>query len=310
MLILLDSSGLPYSSSYINAYFLRLNVPSYYYQIANVQGNFSLMTLPILASPSGVPQLYTAEAMYFQTVFKKPILAGFTSRENSSQQYSRLNMPLSIQAASLNAGGIFAFVSPIKENYSNLTLFFLSRYHTRYISVINQAFNSTDVFILDNYLNSFFGPPVYSGNSTSIWAVNSTVQGEENRSVVAYISLGNWTLGCQGLGPIFCSPQLNELYYGPNVRAINVSVPGNKTNLTMTFSAASLNSNVTLYLFLTSDKHELGAARLSRNVTNYELNLTLNPGISALFFVAPNLTSATFNQTFDFGIDNITFRAR
>jgi hypothetical protein len=309
-LILVECCGIPSNSAYIHSYFLSLSMPKSYYQLAKVPGNFSVMLLPTLSSYTNRPNLYTGESMYYQTAFMKPILGGYVGRENSTQEYSRLNIPLSIAAASLQAGGLFTYTSPIKENYTNVTLYFLSKYNTGAISVINQAFNATDVFILNAYLDSVFGSPTYSDNATSIWLVGNTVQKADNRSVVAYISQGNWTLGCLGLGMTFCNSSQNTLWYGPNLRAINVSVPKNRTKLLMSFSAASLNDNVTLYLFLTSDKHELGAARLSHNIVNYQLNLSLNPGTSVLFFVAPNITNATVNQVFDFGINNITFQPR
>jgi len=87
-------------------------------------------------------------------------------------------------------------------------------------------------------------------------------------------------------------------------------VPANETKLYMTFSAASLNNNVTLYLFQTSDKHELGATTLTHYIVNYNVNLTLSPGLNSLFFVATNSTAPDTNQTFDLGINNITFRRR
>jgi hypothetical protein len=217
-------------------------------------------------------------------------------------------MPLSVATASLQAGGLFAYGSPITQNYTNVTLLFLSKYRAGFISTINQAFTTNELMILAYYLNSTFGPPMYANNLTSIWPVSNAVQHAQNKSVVAYISQGNWTMGCAVLGQILCNSSQDTLWYGPNLRAINVSVPQNKTKLIMRFSAASLNNNVTLYLFLTSDQHQLGAAKLSHKITNYQLNLTLNPGTSALFFVAPNITIPNVDQLFDFGLKNITFR--
>lgn len=310
VLFVAESSGIPLPGNYISLHFLKLNIPSVYYNLSDLKSNFSVVTLPILASYSSLPEIYTSEAMYYQTAFKKPLVGGFTTRENTTDQYIRLNMPLSVEAASLQAGGLFAYVSPINESYTNLTLFFLSRYNVRYISVINGAYNFTDLQILDNYLDSTFGNPVYRDNATGIWLVNGTVQEAKGKSIVSYISLGNWTYGCSALGSIKCNSTIDRLWYGPNLRAINVSVPSNDTSLYMTFSVASLNSNVTLYVFQTSDRHELGAARLTRNVTSYGLNLTLSPGITSLFFVAANSTEPNADHAYDFGIDNITIKSR
>lgn len=307
LLILAECSGIPLTSSYINSYFLNLSIPRSYYQMSNVTGNFSVVVLPILLSQTNRPNLYTGLSMYYQTAFKKPIVGGYTTRENATDQYIRLNMPLSVAAASLQAGGQFSYVSPIIENYTNVTLFFLSQYRTGFVSVINQAFTPSELIPIDHYMSATFGSPYYTDNLTSIWSVNSTAQKAKGKSIVAYISQGNWTYGCASLGPVFCNSTLNTLWYGPNLRAINVSVPENKTNLLMSFTTASLNKNVTLYLFLTSDKHELGAAKLTRDPTAYSLNLTLSPGTSTLFFVAQNVTNPVVDQIFDVGIKNITF---
>ncbi len=311
LLILIEYTGIPFRSTYISQNFVKVvPIPSAYQQLANAPGNFSVMVLPILSSYTGRPNLFTGESMYYETAFGKPILGGYVTRENSSQEYSRLNIPLSVEAGSLQAGGLFAYASPINENYSNLTLFFLARYNTGFVSVIDAAYNFTDLLVLNNYLDSTFGNPTYTDNATSIWSVNDAVQKAKGKSVVAYISLGNWTYGCYTAGQPLCNSTLDELWYGPNLRAINVSVPANETRLYMSFSTASLNSNVTLYLFQTSDKHELGATTLTRNITNYNVNLTLSPGLTALFFLATNSTAPNTSQAYDFGIGNITFRTR
>lgn len=309
-LILIDYTGIPFGGSYLSSYFQKISMPSPYHNLAKFNGNFSVMFLPILSSYTNRPNLYTGESMYYQTAFAKPIVGGYIGRENSTQEYSRLNIPLSVAAASLQAGGLFAYASPINENYTNLTIFFLYKYKVKLISVMNQAYTPTDLGILNNYLNMVFGKPAYTANSTSIWLVNGTIQKNEGRSVIAYISEGNWSIGCQALGPIYCNSTLNTFWYGPNLRAVNVSVPAGMTNITMSFSTVSLNKNVTLYLFLTSDKNELGAAKLSHTPATYKLNLTLSPGIHTFFFVAENTTNPTVNQYYDFGLKNITFRPR
>ncbi len=308
ILILIDYTGAPLSFfNASNTFFINPSIPAGYSAIAQSPGNFSVVVLPLLASVTNRPNLYTGESMYYQTLFKKPMVGGYTSRENTTDQYVRLNMPLAIEAASLQQGTGFAYSSPINENTTDLTLFFLSKYNTRFISVIGQAYNLSESLTLDDYMDSTFGQPYYNGDNASIWRINSTLEKAANRSIIAYISQGNWTRGCASLGLVYCNSTLDGLYYGPNVRAINVSVPENQTNISMTFQAASLNSNVTLYIFLQSDRNELGSGALSRKIGEYYLNMTLNPGLHTIFFVTPNLTTAHLNQSFDFGIENITF---
>ena len=86
-------------------------------------------------------------------------------------------------------------------------------------------------------------------------------------------------------------------------------MPRNMTHLIISFYAASMNDNVTLYLFLTSDKHELGSTLLGHTPVLYQLNLTLNSGMNSLFFVAMNTTEPGVEPYFDCGIRNITFEA-
>lgn len=70
---------------------------------------------------------------------------------------------------------------------------------------------------------------------------------------------------------------------------------------------APIGSQPKLLLF---NKHQLGATTLTHYIVNYNVNLTLSPGLDSLFFVATNSTAPDTNQTFDLGINNITFRRR
>lgn len=308
LLILIEYTGIPFTSQYVNAYFLKLSIPSGYYQIANVPGNFSVMVLPSLETSNLKPELYLGTQMYYQTAFHKPLISGYTSRVNATEEYPRVTMPLSLEASALQNGGSFSYPSPVSQNDTNVTLFFLSKYNTRFVSVINSAYNASDLIELNSYLDSVFGTPFYQDSSSTIYEVNQTVASEHADTVIAYSSRGSWIYGCGA--PVLCNSTFNTFWWGSNIRAVNVSVPENNTELTLLFTVVPYNQNVSLAVFLDSDQHRLGVVTLQPEIVTYNLNLTLPQGLSELFFVSPNSTSPQAVPGYNFGIKNITFEKR
>lgn len=306
--ILIESCGVPISSAYVSYFFLHPAIPQGYGIIAGTSGNFSVMVLPILQAHTDRPELYDGLSMFYQTLFKRPLLGGYVSRENASEQWARLNIPLSIQAGSVRRGGAFAYLSPIDENYTDVTLHFLKVYNTRFVSVIKSAYNGSTLPVLQEYMDSTFGQPVYQDNSSLIYATADALERNSGQSMFAYTSSGNWIYGCYGME--HCNAALNSLWYGDPVRAINVSVPASGTMTTMEFDAASYNGNSTLYIYRTSDNYLVASTQLTRNVTSYRLNMTLQPGMNVLFFVSKGTGQGYANQSFDAGLSGIRFTGR
>ncbi|MDE1834312.1 MAG: hypothetical protein KGH64_03160 [Candidatus Micrarchaeota archaeon] len=307
-LIIMECSGIPFSSGYVNEYFLTLHIPAGYYQIANVTGNFSVMALPSMDTPTLKPELFLGAQMYYQTAFHKPLISGYTSRVNATEEYSRISIPLSIEASSLENGGAFQYLSPISENYTNVTLFLLYKDNIRFVSVINQAYNFTQLYTIKSYLDSALGMPFYQDSSSLIYYVNSTRAYGQQNSIIAYTSGGAWIYGC-GAFPA-CNSSLNSFWWGGSLRVINVSVPQDKTRLRMSFTVQPSISNSTLSIYLDSDKHRLGIVELPQAATTYYLNLNLSPGMNQLYLITLNSTAKQPATDFAVGIKNVTFAAR
>ncbi|MDE1856030.1 MAG: hypothetical protein KGH49_02230, partial [Candidatus Micrarchaeota archaeon] len=157
IIMLIEYNGIPITQSFINSYFFNLNISSGYNLIAQNSSNFAVMILPTIQNigenPTVFhPQLYTGLSMYYQTVFRKPIIGGYTSRVNYTQQLQALEIPISVYGSFLQRGINFAYTSPVLENYSNLTLYWLGRYNVAYVPVIKGAYSQQNATVLDNAL--------------------------------------------------------------------------------------------------------------------------------------------------------------
>lgn len=307
-IIILEYSGIPFSSAYVNEYFLHLNIPAGYAQIGSIPGNYTLMVLPSQETQTLKPELYLGTQMYYQTAFQKPLISGYTSRVNETEKNTRISIPLSISASQLESGQPFQYLSPITENYTDVTLFLLERYNIHFVSVIDSAYTTNELSILDKYLNRTFGRPFYQDNSTSIWAVNMAKAAAQENSIISYTSGGSWVYACGTYA--FCNSTFNTFWWGSSLRVINISAPANKTKLAMSFTVVPYSSGATLAVYLNSDKHRLGISTLPEAITTYSLNLTLSPGMNQLFFISLNPSGQQPTTDFYIGIKNVTFFQR
>lgn len=164
VLILVGYVGVPFSTSYSTSLFSPVELPQIYYKIGHTPGNFSVLILPTTNN-------YAARAMYYQTAFKKPIIEGYTSRENSTQLAVANQIPLVTASNNLLNGFGFSYNSSTTNSFGNTTMFWLSKYNVTYVSIINGAYNSTDLKILQQNCINLFGPPIYQDNSTTLFQV-------------------------------------------------------------------------------------------------------------------------------------------
>ena len=170
LIVLVEYNGAPTGSS-ASYLFTNTTIPSAYYTINSTKNNSSVMILPdSINTYSG----YTARVMYYQTLFKEPIIGGYTSRINLTEYYSVANISLSkigentsLLSASYN--------SPIMENYTSNTLQSLSDYNVSIVGVINGAYNQTSRQELTNYLKYLFGSPIYQSNSTTLFSTANAI---------------------------------------------------------------------------------------------------------------------------------------
>ncbi|MGI0141600.1 MAG: hypothetical protein ACREBF_03050 [Candidatus Micrarchaeales archaeon] len=315
LLMLIEYNGIPVSHSFINSYFFSLSISHGYSVLGQMTSNFTVMILPTIQNigenPTVFhPQLYTGISMYYQTVFKKPIIGGYTSRVNYTQQLQALEIPFSVYGSFLQRGLNFVYTSPVTENYSNVTLYWLTKYNVQYVTVIKSAYSVQNLTVLLGKLQTLFGKPYYNDNSTVIFSTNAAIARSFNKSIIAYPSLGVWFNGCNT--DAFCDQNSNTYWWGTNVRGVSVFAPKNMTRASMSFYGISYYYNQQIPLSVTV---ESGATH------TYVLNMTLS---SKYFTIPLNLSPGTANIIFhsapgfgdgpainySFGIRNITFSTR
>jgi hypothetical protein len=157
IIIIIEYNGIFPQSS---ANFENRSVPQIYYDLENVKCNCSVLALPYT-------QNNTATTMYFQTVFKKPMIGGYLGRENQTQYASLEKIPLIADSYVLNSNGTLAVPSQINGSNTELSLSILKNYKVGFIifneSEAGQSYES-------KYLSTVFGSPVMEGNSTEIFS--------------------------------------------------------------------------------------------------------------------------------------------
>lgn len=310
ILILVEYAGLPITGGYLANFFTTNPIPLAYSQIASIPGNFSILSLPAIQGSGDVkPELYVGMSMYYQTEHHHPLLSGYTSRTNETEQIPTLSLPIAVSASYLQNGQGLVYPSPIIENQTAVSLFWLLNYRTAFVSVIRQAYNASQQQALGNYLTTVFGGPVYQDNTTIIFStLNAT--SKAGKQVVAYTA-GTWIPGysmCQN--SFSCNATFGSLWWGTNVRAIDIYSPS-PAIVTMNFSAANFQGSSPLYFYLNSPTNQLTSVNLSTSVGNYDVTLPLQTGINQLFLVAQNTTAnSQGNPYLNFGMREITFATK
>ncbi|MCL5412882.1 MAG: hypothetical protein M1569_00565 [Candidatus Marsarchaeota archaeon] len=301
LIILIEYNGMPLTNPYISNSTTSAAVPKAYNEIGAIPGNFSVLILPALSNPSSTPNQFTGTATYYASILKKPIIGGYTSRENATQSLAVTSVPLTLSALYLESGYGLVYPSPILENYSNVTLLWLANYNTRFISVIRPAYNTTEQEQLLSYLASVFGQPAYMSNTTAVFSTQQALSANAGRSLVSY-TIGNWTPGydfCSPYAP--CNSTLSELWFGNNPRGIMLYSPADQ-NIVMSMSTFSFSSNTPLSVYL--NNNPAAVLSLGPNSTTYSINMTVPSGFSQILLYSKQ---AAQTQYLDFGVKNITF---
>ncbi len=309
ILILIEYNGMPLSGSFANSLITSTRVPSVYNELGNITKNFSVLILPALANTSSSPVQYPGLETYYVSVLHKPIMGGYTSRENSSQTSSISEIPLAISATALEEGRGLAYASPINENESNVTLFWLANSNVHFVSVIRSAYNGSEQQQLYAYLSGLFGQPVYQDNSTYVFGTSGAISRSMGKSSIAYL-IGNWTYGSTILGPSFCNQNLQcnptnaNAWWGFNPRGMEIFSPETeKTRISFSVHTY-LQNNTNLEIALNNEV--IGNVNLYTTPEEYSLNVTLSKGFNELEFYDPNLIIPTQAQYITYGIENIT----
>ncbi|MCL5239315.1 MAG: hypothetical protein M1286_02500 [Candidatus Marsarchaeota archaeon] len=308
-LIILEYNTWPVSQGMLNSmYTLNTTIPKAYYQIGALPSNFSVLMLPALPNyTSSQPDLFIGRAMYYQTAFKKPMLGGYITSTNITQEFSLVNVPLITSAYYLQNGQGLVYGSPLSENYTNSTEFFFGAYNVGFVSVMRQAYNNTELSQVAAYLASFLNYPVYQSNDTIVFST-ANVTSIAGTQMVTYTPtlLGNqhsiWQPGwlLYGSSPLYSSEYLDS-WFGMNPAYINIYSP-NFTKINVSMRALSPDGAKTEYVYLNSQP--LVGLNLTTSFKNYSFVTGINPGVNYLVFVSAENKS----QYSNIAISNITFK--
>lgn len=307
VLILIEYNGMPLSGGFAGSLVTNAQIPQAYGQLGKVAGNFSVLVLPALPNLATGSFLYPGMAMYYQTSFGKPLFGGYTTRTNSSQQQILENVPLVVSAAYLQSGNGFIFPYPIEEDYSNLTLFWLSAYRVGFVAVINSAYNQSELGNVVSYLYSIFGNPVYQDGNVTVFSSGNIENLLGGKSIVSYI-VGGWVPGYEFCtSSVQCNQTLATTWFGQNVRAITIFSP-NSTAIKIRFRGMSYYPQSPVYLFLNNQNSPLAELNFTASLSNYSLTANIPVGLSQITFYQSNSTQVATgqNEYLNFGLRNIT----
>jgi hypothetical protein len=309
LFLVIEYNSWPTSQAMATSMYANATIPKAYYEIGSLPGNFTVLALPALPNPlSKTPALYPGMALYYQTAFKKPLIGGYTTRVNSSQTLSLVNVPLIASTYYLQAGEGLVYGSPLVENFTHQTEFLFGAYNIGFVSVMGKAFNATEYLSITSYLTSVFGSPVYN-NVTERTIVFSTTKivGDAGSRVVSYTPVlfnspySVWQPGwvvCAN-NP-YCSETFQNLWFGANPVFINIYAP-NYTRINVSMRALSPTGPQREYVYV--NNQQVRIINMTSSLSNYTMRFVLNPGVSQLVFYTPDENVTGYSNI---AVENIT----
>jgi len=307
--ILIEYNTVATNAGMLNRMYSNATIPTVYKELGLIQGNFTVLELPALPDfSSNAPAFYPGLAMYYQTAFKKPIVGGYTTRYNTTQIFSLMNVPLVTSAYYLQTKNGLVYASPLVENYTNETLLLMKAYNIGFVSVDRRAYNQSELGLLVSYLANLFGYPVYQGNATIVFATQFASSNVLN-ATVAYTPVALnypyslWQPGWLLCGSsVACSQNYSSVWFGINPSYINIYSPVTnqraKRNATVEMQALSPSGFVSTTAYLNGVS--IGVLNLTPSLRNYTLRGRLYPGINQLVFYTRG------NATYALGAQNIS----
>jgi hypothetical protein len=291
VLIMLDYVGiiLPGNSQTL---FQNVTIPNAYRIIENNSGNFSVLLLPSRYNAD----LYQAEQMYYQTLFKKPMLTGYVSRVNDTQHYSFYLTPISQYSYALESNNTFVYLSPVVENMTTITAVVMAKYNVSYVGVMKKAYSQSALQQLIDYSKSIFGNPIYDDNTTSLFSTANIIV--ESKNTIGYFPTGSWRYWCTpNVGN--CAESSNNGWWGLSERNITIFSPSNST-VNINFLAMGLKQTAqSMYLYLNSAKQPFETFTVSPNKTEQHFQLQLSRGFNQLEFSMPSSNSTDNYLTYE-----------
>ncbi|MEM3791518.1 MAG: hypothetical protein QXL16_02205 [Candidatus Micrarchaeaceae archaeon] len=305
ILILIEYNGTPLSMKSALSLMSSTRIPQGVRELGSISGNFTTLFLPATENYFSLsPEYYPGIESYYETAIRRPIIGGYISRTNYSQNISLSTIPLVTSAAYLEEGEGLSYVSPIIENYSNLTLFWLNIYNVPFIVVLRNAYNYTDQILLLTYLTSEFGQPIFQSENISIYSTQKALENISGKSIVAYTS-GIWVPGFDIFcpNPFQCDRNLSVAWFGSPERGIVVYSPSEK-NSTVYFTGISLR-NLTVEV---NAMDKIFSLNFSTSAKEYNISLHLSKGINEILFYSPYFVNSSIGNLSVYGIYNFTIK--
>ncbi|MCL4373721.1 hypothetical protein M1367_02490 [Candidatus Marsarchaeota archaeon] len=302
ILLLIEYNAIPMGS--LAAKYGIAYIPKAYTEIGNITGNFSVLVLPALPNlTSAAPNYYPGLELYYQTAMKKPLVGGYTTRFNSTQQYVLESMPL-IGIGTYLQSNTSAYYTPLNENFTKTDLFLLDAYGTRFVSIARSAYSSQALNELVGYLGSFLGSPVYVSNSTIVFSTYNAISSTSISTPVAYTpAIAGYAYSMWQPGSVLCgsSPYCNNTFKSvwwlqSTYAFINIYAPARTTArismLTMAYPRPTL-------VYVYDDASLVSRVPFNTSESTYTFNASLGQGVNQIVLVD------AINSTI-FGIDNFT----
>ncbi|MDE1861171.1 MAG: hypothetical protein KGH72_05670 [Candidatus Micrarchaeota archaeon] len=319
VMFLVESNGIPFSAAAASHVTTQVQpVSQFYSQVSRIPGNFSVLQLPVLPNQTQ-PELYPGKIDFYTTVLGKPMIGGYTTRENQSQLLAVYNIPLAVQATGLESNGNTSYQSPVMQNFTAQTLLTMYNYDIAFVAVDKSAYNLTGLEILGSYLEHVFGQPVYNDNSTVAFSTLGAINSSIYRQYLGYPILSEWgeerlpgTLGSIVWVPVNNGDMLLYAPY-PNVRANTSIYPliySNRSyavNSMISFDALSLQApNAILYIGrrTVTGVSTIATLNVTPQLRHYQVNTTLLAGTQANYLL---FVGSSSNAYAPIGIVNLTF---
>jgi hypothetical protein len=301
ILILIEYNAMPLPHA-IGSEYTPMAIPLAYKQIGSIHSNFSVIVLPALPNYFSIePALYPGMAMFYQTAMKKPLVGGYTTRTNASEQYPMISIPI-IQDAYYKQLGI-NYISLFNESQSNVTLLMLKLYNTQFVSVIRSAYNLTALQGLTAQLESTFGNPVYVSNTTIVFSTANALSSFAPTAPIMYAPiLADNPYSIMQPGALLCRNSLScsaafKNMWWPTSQYVFFDVYSSRStqNANLSFNARSYPSQGVFYIY--SDGRSIKQFIAGINTTSYSFNMSLPSGFSQIAIVpASNSTILGLNN--------------
>ena len=318
---LMESVGLPISSSLTAQMVTPIVVPALYTQLSQLNQSFTLLSLPALPDQlSTYPSYFTGMAMYYASVARKQLVGGYQSRENTSQQLAIYNIPLAVQASNLQTTGLPTFATPVLQNLDNLSIFWLYNYNVAFVILNKDAYNTTTLPLIETHLQTEFGNPVYFDNTTMAYQTTNAINSNLYRSVVAFPVATEWSQASVVLNNTNTTVWLPTnpgaiIAYAPYPANVNVAQAISTGqpytyNATMNFSAIGA-PGTQLVLEQRSNagvNTRIAVLNMSSQLKGYSIRVIMNAGPSGnTYFFIPNTQLINPNAQSNVAVTQIYF---